>query len=167
MIKQILVVTAFVVAAGLSYTYVFDRGAKSIQVKWDTQEKLRDAEVNRLNGEIDSLVATHQKKEKALTDELASANASYENELSRISRDYAGRLQQSDYRAGVYKRKATGSDLEREDLARHAAELDRSLEEGRSLVAELGATIRQRDTTIKSLGSVILNDRTLLEQNHE
>ena len=56
-------------------------------------------------------------------------------------------------RAELYKRKAEGSEVERGSLASHAAELDRSLEEGRRVVKDLRTTVEQRDTELILLGT--------------
>ena len=167
MIKRILVVAAIAVAIGLSYkmTYTVGKleGAKGVQRDWDKHEDARSAEINKIRGELNVLMAQHAQKQKEYEDELAASALAHEDELSRYRREYDDRLQLANNRAGVYQRQARGNEAERENLARHAAELDRSLEEGRSLVRELGQTLRQREVTIKALGGIILNDRTLLE----
>lgn len=140
-------------------------GAAEVQSQWDEQTKLRDAAFNKLTGEYTQLQLQHSRKQKELTDELALANAQHEDELSRYRSDYSGRLLLADSRATAYQRQASGSAVEQQRLARHAAELDRSLEEGRSLVRELRQTLGQREVTIKALGGIILNDRTLLESD--
>lgn len=47
------------------------------------------------------------------------------------------------------------------NLASHAARLDRSLEEGRRMVAELSATLRQRDDQLRAVSKQLENDRSL------
>lgn len=169
MIKKVLVVTALAVAIGLSYLQTYNvghnAGANKVQAAWDKVEGERAEAINQLKGEIAQLTKQHAAKQKELEDELELASVRFEGELSRYRREYDERLQLANNRAGVYQRQARGSEAEREDLARHAAELDRSLEEGRALVREFGETLRQREVTIKALGGIILNDRTLLESN--
>lgn len=167
MIKQASIAVALVAAIGLTYWQTYRLGShagkSSVYAEWAVETEQREATINKLQGKFDLLQLQHRAKEEELTHELALSNARLENELSRIGSEYAGRLQQSDKRADVYQRQARGSALEQERLARHAAELDRSLEEGRGLVRELGETLRQREVTIRALGGIILNDRTLLE----
>jgi len=165
--KTVLMACAFALAIGLSYWQTYNAGETSgknkVQKEWDGVEDKRKTEINKLKGEISVLVKQHSVLQEKHAHELTLANARYEDELSRYRSDYTDRLQQSDNRANVYQRQARGSAVEQERLARHAAELDRTLEEGRALVRELGATLRQREVTIRALGGIILNDRTLLE----
>ena len=46
-------------------------------------------------------------------------------------------------------------------VASHAARLDRSFEEGRRMVAELSATLRQRDDQLRAVSKQLENDRSL------
>lgn len=167
MMKKVLVVGAIALAIGLSYYQTHKlgviAGASEVQEQWDEAEKKRGEQISKLEGQYSELESLHKKREEELTNELTLANAQHEDELSRYRSDYAGRLQLSEQRASVYKRQANGSASEQQRLARHAAELDRSLEEGRHLVRELGQTLKQREVTIRALGGIILNDRTLLE----
>lgn len=167
MIKKVLVVGAIALAIGLSYRMTYQvgvlNGAAEVYSAWADETKKRDAEINKIRGELNQLTKQHAEKQREFEDELAASALAHENELSRYRREYDERLLLANNRAGVYQRQARGSEAEREDLARHAAELDRTLEEGRSLVRELGQTLRQREVTIRALGGIILNDRTLLE----
>lgn len=167
MMNKALVVGALALAIGLSYymTYLVghDTGANAVQVLWDEVEEKRNAEINRLKGEIAQLEKQHQTKQDELSRELEEANQATADAISGIHAHYVDRLRDSEMRADVYRRKAGGTEAERDALARHAAELDRSLEQGRQLVEELRGTLRLREVTIRALGGIILNDRTLLE----
>lgn len=167
MMNRVLAVGVLALAVSLSYYWTYsngkDAGAKKVYGEWAQHELVRGEAINKLRGELDVLVAQHKKAQEDYESQLAAATAQYEADLSGYRDEYDRRLQLADQRTGVYQRKARGSEAEREDLARHAAELDRSLEEGRVLVRELGATVRQREVTIRALGGIILNDRTLLE----
>lgn len=167
MMNKVLVAGAFALAVGLSYyqTYIVGSqdGAKQVQQQWDEHEKKRTAEIIKLKDQLAELVTQHQLKEKEYADAIQKAELDAKNRIAAIHTDYAKRLLLAEDRAGVYQRKANGSQAEREHLARHAAELDRSLEQGRSLVRELRETVRQREITIRALGGIILNDRSLLE----
>ena len=165
-----LLVPIFVAAMlgfGVMATYKLGEahGSSAVQKKWDKETDLQDAAINKLAGEYSVLQSQHKQKIKELTNELQASQSEYEAALLRNRDDYAGRLQLATTRADVYQRQARGSATEQERLARHAAELDRTLEEGRSLVRELGETLRQRDITIRALGGIIAADRTLLSEN--
>lgn len=140
-------------------------GAAEVQSQWDEQTKLRDAAFNKLTGEYAQLQLQHTRKVEELTNELQTSQSQHEATLLRYRDDHAKRLLLAEDRAGVYQRQASGSAVEQQRLARHAAELDRTLEEGRSLVRDLRQTLGQREVTIKALGGIILNDRTLLESH--
>lgn len=140
-------------------------GATKIQTRWDAESDLRDAAMNKLQGQYDVLSSQHKERVGELTLELQTNQSEYEATLLRHRTADAQRLQLATSRADVYQRQARGSAVEQERLARHAAELDRSLEQGRSLVRELGETVRQRDVTIRALGGIIAADRTLLSEN--
>ena len=169
MIKKVLVVVAIAATIGLSYRMTYQvgslNGAAKVYADWSKETELRNEDINKIRGELNVLTKKHAEKQKELEDELELATVRYENELSRYRREYDERLQLADRRTGVYQRQARGSEVERDNLARHAAELDRTLEEGRSLVRELRQTLGQREVTIRALGGIILNDRILLETN--
>lgn len=157
------------VLAGLvviSYVYTYktgeNAGSNAVSLQWAEENGLRDAAYKKLEDENAAQQAVHTQRQKELSDELATSTAAFQATLDGYRTDYADRLQLATTRAGIYQRQARGSAVEQERLARHAAELDRSLEEGRALVRELGATVEQRDRTIQALGQLILNDRTLL-----
>lgn len=168
--NKLLLAGATALAFGLSYymTYLVghDNGANEITALWEEDKNQRAAEVNKLKGEIAQLQLQHSKVQEELTRELQTATDSFNVAILAARDEFAARLSDSETRAGVYQRQARGSAAEQDRLARHAAELDRSLEEGRALVRELGATLRQREVTIRALGGIILNDRTLLENQH-
>jgi hypothetical protein len=151
----------FAGSIGLVYKLGNLNGTYESNRQWAAETELREAAMNKLQGEYTILQSQHAQRVKELTHELTLADAQHEDELSRYRSDYAGRVQLAERRAEVYQRQARGSSLEQDRLAKHAAELDRSLEEGRGLVRELGEVVRQRDRTIHTLGQIILNDRTL------
>lgn len=150
----------------LSYKYGSLVGANEVSAAWADANEIRRKADDKFQKENAALMAAHLVRQQDLENELALSNARYENELSRYSSEFASRLQQSEQRAGVYSRKARSTEAERDDLARHAARLDQALEEGRALVRELWTTLRQREVTIRALGGIILNDRTLLESDN-
>ena len=140
-----------------------NRGANKVQAKWDKQELEDKKAYDKLKGEYDALNRQHSYEVGALTTRLETASKNHEDELTRIGSDYAGRLQQSEKRASIYKRQAEGGTLECRSLASHAARLDESLEQGRQLVEELRSTVRLRDSQLIELGNQIKADRKLLQ----
>lgn len=165
--KTVLVAGAFALAIGLSYWQTYNvgvnAGAKEVQGRWDVESKKQSDALAAYQKANAKLIGAHETRHKLLEESLEEQDRRYTAHLLLLESDYASRLQLSETRASVYSRQARGSATEQERLARHAAELDRSLEEGRALVRELGATLRQREVTIRALGGIILNDRTLLE----
>ena len=88
----------------------------------------------------------------------------HENAIAAVHAEYVDRLHESDSRAGTYQRLSQGAAAERASLASYAAQLDRSLTEGRSLVRELRETVRLRDEQLIVLGKQLENDRSLLQK---
>lgn len=145
----------------MAFKYGEFTGSTKVSAEWQQENDDRDKAYTALEKKNASEREAHQQREKELGDELATATATYQATLNGFRSDYDHRLLLAEGRAGVYQRQARGSADEQQRLARHAAELDRALEEGRALVRELGETVRQRDRTIFALGQIILNDRTL------
>lgn len=157
-----LFVAMFIGSYVITYNHGERSGGEAVYSLWGAENEKRDEAYQKLELELAAAKATHTLRQKELSDELATSTAAFQATLDGYRIDYDSRLQLATSRAGIYQRQARGSALEQERLARHAAELDRSLEEGRALVRELGATVKQRDRTIYALGQIILNDRTLL-----
>ena len=142
-------------------------GMEAVQKKWDEQVKLDKERIATLKEEIRSQEHEHQIETTRITDELAEAKQKHTEELAAQQRYFDSRLLNSDKRANYYQRQAQGSAAERNDLASHAAQLDRSLEEGRQLVRELGETLRLREQELISLGQQIKADRNLFDGETE
>ena len=153
-----------VVVAALAGTYYVGKnaGENKVNLAWAKEKKELSDEVTRLNIKIKDDLFIYMNDVKENTKQLRDAKANYEKSLTDLRTASLVRVQQSEKRADVYKRMSEGAESERGSLASHAAKLDRSLEEGRLLVAELQATIRQRDSELISLGSQILTDRKLI-----
>lgn len=128
----------------------------SAQAKID---KERADKISELTQENLQLVQANQVTTTRIANELAAKETAHAKAMADLRADLDGRLQLATTRQGIYQRQAQGTAAERNYLASHAAELDRSLEEGRHLVGELKATIGQRDSAIRALGSMILADR--------
>ncbi len=162
-----LAVAGIVLVAVAGYSYgVYSlgsiSGAEKVTLQWDKENKIRDERTRELELENSQLSTKNQVLSEQISKELADYDARHKIILATINADNARRLRLSETRAGVYRQQAEGDATERERLASHAAELDRSLEEGRHLVRELGATIRLREDQIRKLSEQILADRALL-----
>lgn len=139
-----------------------NKGADEVQTKWDAENARRDLATAELKGKNAQLTTDNQRLTKQIDTNLEQSNERYSKAVAAVHAQYAVRLQQSTTRAGIYRQQAEGSTAERERLASHAAQLDRSIEEGRSVVQELRATLGLRDEQLKQLGEQIIADRALL-----
>lgn len=132
-------------------------GIDEVSKEW-TQEKLAyQDEILRVKTLNAGLEQDFENREAEVNKELRNVKASYERTLASNASEHVARLRNHQERADLYERKAQGSEVERRGLASHAAELDRSLEEGRRVVKDLRTTVEQRDTEIKLLGIHLKN----------
>jgi hypothetical protein len=161
----LLVGSLLVGSSILLFKFGESQGSAAVQKKWDQAESLRAKEISRLQGQLALKESQHKEQMENITYELEQNRQRFEIQRTADELVYTARLQQSEMRANVYQRQSRGSASERDRLAEHAAQLDRTIEEGRSLVKELRATIGQRDGTIRALRLMVLNDRTLLNKS--
>ena len=140
----------------------FDSGSQSVQAKWDAEKETHRRAMDVLQDKYANLEAQNRIQNQRNSDELAEKEKSHALTLARLNVEYAGRMQLSEQRANRYQRQAQSGAIEQANLARHAAELDRAVEEGRRLVAELAATLRQRDDQLRAVSQQLINDRKLL-----
>jgi hypothetical protein len=155
-------ITAVLGAGWYIYHSGSKHGAAGIQSKWDKQ-KFEDAKAaEKLRVQVGVKETVHQQSSQRISDELSDANQEHAAAIAAIRVDYANRLRNSEQRATYYQHLSASGTTQQEYLASHAAELDRSLEEGRQLVQELSATVRQRDAQVIALGQQILTDRALV-----
>lgn len=164
-----LIIGTGVIVAVLGATYYAGKaaGENKVNVAWTTEKKKLGDEIIRLQGEIKTNLLIYIEARTKNDRQLREAKTAYEKSLLDLRADSVDRVRKSEKRADVYKRMSEGAESERRDLASHAAKLDRSLEEGRLVVGELQATIRQRDAELISLGSQILTDRKLINASPE
>lgn len=137
-------------------------GRAEVQEQWDAEKASYKKALDSLQAQYDTLESQVRIDNQRNSDELAEKDKNHAVVVARIERDYEQRLQHSEQRARRYQRQAQGGAVEQANLASHAAELDRALEQGRRLVAELTATLRQRDEQLRAVGQQLLNDRKLL-----
>lgn len=157
--KGIAIAVAVVALFGSGWYFGSSRATTAAEVTAAKLALSHSQQIEKLQQDIQTASVTHTKEMQEIRDGWTEAQKAYTLDLAGIRAEYDSRLLLSEKRAGIYQRQAKGSSTEQERLATHAAELDRSLEEGRQLVGELKATIGQRDSAIRALGSMILTDR--------
>lgn len=156
-----------VVTLGLAWGYAkikqsgFQEGAASVQVKWDKQVAEHESAIDELKRHYEEAEEAHRTENRRISFELSQANSRHQVELADTRAEFERRLQSSTTRSAIYQRQAEAGTIECRSLASHASRLDSTLEEGRSLVRELGATVRLRDQQVKALSDQIINDREL------
>lgn len=157
---------AVVLTGSIAFAYSMGKsnGENRIRVAWQQEELAYNKQINDLRDNYEQLQDLHTQENKAIADQLKQEREQYEEAVNTIRSDYTSRLRDSEERSDIYKRHSQGSAAERERLASHAAKLDRTLEEGRRLVAELTGTVRLREYELIKLGQQIKNDRTLLSE---
>lgn len=157
--KGIALAIALVVAFGAAVKWGDSIGETRVRKEVAEERLSTSQKINDLQADLLAASAVHAKEMQEIRDEWSKSELDHLSNVAGIHAEYAGRLQLSEKRADVYQRQARGSTIEQDRLAKHAAELDRTLEEGRSLVRELREAIGQRDSAIRALGSMILTDR--------
>lgn len=162
-IGGLVVVALFLGSYALVGKIAHTQGMADVQEQWDKSEKARDKQVTALKEKVASLQGEHKALSQRNSDELDQSNAAHEAALAAIRTHYEQRLQYVEKRAGVYERLSKGTATDRDRLAEHAAQLDRTLEEGRQLVGELRESLGQCEIVVGVLGTQILLDRNLLK----
>ena len=142
-----------------------EEGRQEVQALWDEEKARNREEIERIQSKLTEKEQAHLIKVQELNDLLSQANVAHAGLVAGLHADYRSRLRDSEARADVYRRQAQGGSTEQDSLASHAAELDRTLTEGRLLVAELRATLGLRDKSLILLGQQITADRELLEES--
>ena len=137
-------------------------GQRDTQEQWDAERATYKKAMDTLKDQYATLESKVRIDNQRNSDELAEKELSHAVILARLNSEYAGRMQLAEQRASRYQRQAQGGAVEQANLARHAAELDRAVEEGRRLVAELAAALRQRDDQLRAISQQLINDRNLL-----
>lgn len=141
---------------------LIDIGEARIQAKWDADVENHQKEVERLKNELAERQETHRERVRTLNNALASAELRHASDIAALRSSYALRLRESEDRADIYQRLADSGSVGRANLASYAAQLDRSLVEGRQVVEELRATVIQRDDQLRALGRQLEEDRRLI-----
>jgi hypothetical protein len=159
-----LLIAAGVIVAALAGTYHLGKsaGENKVNLAWTKEKKELGDRIIELQKQVSDNLAVYILESDKNETQLRDAKAEHEKSLLGIRAIAADRVRNSEKRAGAYQRMSEGAESQRRNLADHAARLDRSLEEGRLVVGELQATVRQRDRELILLGSQILTDRKLI-----
>lgn len=129
----------------------------------NNKAKLYLAELeSQWNAQIDAQRVKAAAQEQSYTTKIGELNEAIQIQagthkvaLAAIANQHAARMRNSENRAATYRHMSESGAAESAALAAHAAELDRTLEEGRRLVAELRETLGQRDTEVTQLGEAL------------
>lgn len=142
-----------------SYPLVYHIGASNMDKAWIQKHT---EVVAQYNSKIEGIKKENDAKEQAFTDKISLIEGQAKNDkeefdrrINELERSYAGSLHDSSKRADIYRSKARASEAERDSLAAHAAELDRSLVEGKQVARSLRYTLEQRDSELRQLGLVL------------
>lgn len=137
-------------------------GANKVQLQWDAETAKYEQTLKEMEKQMTENETQHRKEQNRISNDLAESEKKYAVAIATNRAEYNDRLRESEKRASVYKSLSEAGAAERVDLARHTAELDRSLTEGIQLVEELSETIRLRDEQLILVGQQITNDRQLI-----
>ena len=140
-------------------------GESTINAKWQKEKRETAEALLVLNGKIKQQEFGHRQETTRIDEQLRKTEDRYEEATSALVAERTQRLRQSDQRAATYAAQAQAGSDQCRSVAGHAAELDRSLEEGRGLVGELKEALGRRDDQLRLLGAQINNDRSLLDAN--
>lgn len=142
----------------------YKAGQNDVQDKWNQEKKTVADQTEVLKENLRNAESVHRDEMGKVKDALYQTESKFQTDINNIQSTYTARLRTAETRSASYQHQAQSGTAECIRLASYATELDRSLEEGRSLVQELGATIRLRDSQLITLGSHIKADRELLEK---
>lgn len=107
-------------------------------------------QINLIQQDYKQKEVQYNEKISIIKKEYEFERASYIESLSRIQSTYSNKLQESEQRALLYKRKASNT-KGCSSIADISGRLDRTLTEGISLVRELRDTLKLRESQIKVL----------------
>lgn len=163
--KIFMIAAPFLVAAAaiwFVYSTGVGDGQNRIMAEWNEEKLAHAAQIAELETKIEIQETNHHRNSMRISHELSQANETFARSVAGLDAELANRLHDSDARANRYRAMSDAGGVESANLASHAAELDRSLEQGRRLVKEFGATLEQRDSQLIALGQQILADRALI-----
>lgn len=136
----------------LTYRLGLKQGEVRKQQEWDAVTLVQQQQLLEKNNEAALKTARLEDAVKSTESELIKLKESHAKTIDSINRNYADRLRAADARSNRYKQMSRGTEAERNYLAKHATELDRTIEEGRHLVRELRETLGLREDELRRLG---------------
>ena len=163
--KTLVYVFSFILFLCLLAWFFYLKGQASIQQEWDKDKAAHQQELENQEEKYQTLFLTHKEFSSQVAKTLEEKQDEFEEIIIAIRTDFTGRLHKHEARVQMYQRQAQAGATEARDLAGHAAELDRSIEAGKRVAAELAATVRLRDEQLILLGSQIKADRAILESD--
>lgn len=146
------------------YDIGYNAGFNEVSQQWEKEKSKYRSEFDNLKKEYQIKEELYKEKNTSIILELNEAKQKYEKDIAYLNGSYTDKLRLSEQRASVYRNQAKAGEVERENLAAHAARLDKSLTEGQQLVRELKSAIELRDSNISTLIQQLKNDRKLLEK---
>lgn len=157
----VLLLAAVVVGVGVAYlwgraTATAEARAHLLQMEKQWQAELADLQLKKESAEREYKITLDD-----LNDRITTTQATHKQAIAGLARDYADRVRKSENRAQAYYDMSQAGASESTALAAHAAELDRTVEEGRYLVAELRETLGQRDKELIQLGEALIANHQL------
>ena len=153
-LSLVLMLALSAVGMGIAYLWGKSLASAEAQSYFLQMEKKWQAEIDVLQLEKESAEQEYKTTIGELNDRITDAEAAHKQVIAGLARDYADRMRKSENRAKTYYDMAGAA--ESAALAAHAAELDRTVEEGRHLVAELRETLGQRDKELTQLGEALI-----------
>lgn len=163
-VKYVGVPLAVVGGLYLLYSSGYRNGVGAVEAERERDRQAQALVVADLRGQMAQREKYHLAETNKIRNELNVQEATYTDALERIHADLDGSLRVSEQRADRYRALAAVGTAECRTLAGHAAELDRSLVEGRSVVEELRRTVELRDSQLRLVGAQLLSDRQLYEE---
>lgn len=161
--KQLIYVIPIIVFFCLFTWFVYSKGKEKVQLEWDREKETQEQVTKEIQNKYEELYKFHKEYVEYISSQLNTKEKENEERIADIERKHLDGLRKSEDRASVYRRKAEAGEAESRDLANHAAELDRSLVEGKRVAAELAATVRLRDEQIKALGTMLTTTYSIVE----
>lgn len=152
----------FILGSGTGYIVGNVKGKAAVTHEWDKSKNEQLERIIALKDELARKGEVHRQENDRISGELRKTEVDYAKTVAALDAERTQRLLNSTQRAASYLERAEAGTAECRSLASHTAKLDRALEEGRSLVKELGSTIERRDSELRLLGAQIQNDRKLL-----
>ncbi len=151
----------FIFLGSLLYYSGRSAGINSVQLKWD--KAIAASRVQSMQLQEDNLrkEADNRKRLGEIAHELSEVKQSAAVAVVNQRIAYERRLLNSASRANHYYAMSQAGTVEQARLASHAAQLDRVLEEGRYVVADLQSIVKLRDAQLTQLGNQIMSDRAL------